>query len=67
VPPHVENNKGAEVIRGTGQSAFAQAGFDVRTIYDGDMSQINYHRWMNKISPCYDRYYCNETIAGDKV
>ena len=67
LPPNSQNNKGAVIKRGTGQSAFEKPGLRVRSIYDGDMSQINYHRWLNKILPCYNKKYCNQTVGANQV
>lgn len=66
MPQYTQNNKGAKIIRGTGQSAFQKPGLKVRTIYDGDMSQINYHRWLNKILPCYNKKFCNQTVGPNE-
>lgn len=66
MPQNTQNNKGAKVIRGTGQSAFQKPGLRVRTIYDGDTSQINYHRWLNKILPCYNKKFCNQTVGPNE-
>ena len=57
--------QGATIVRGTGQSAFDLPGFDTKKIYYNDMSQINYHRWMNKILPCYDRQFCNDMVGEE--
>lgn len=65
IPPNSQNNKGAVIKRGTGQTALEQPGLKVRKIYDNDTSQINYHRWLSKILPCYNRQFCNDTVGPD--
>lgn len=68
VPPNAQNYRGAIVTRGTGQSAFQLPAFgDERIIYNNDISQINFTRWMQQIMPCYERKFCNQVVGKNSI
>ena len=62
-----ENNKGVTVQRGTGKFAVdskENAGvLDIDNIYFDDANQINFHRWLSNILPCYNGKFCNDIIG----
>lgn len=61
------NNEGVTVKRGTGKFALdskENAGvLKIDNIYFGDSNQINFHRWLSNILPCYNSKFCNDTIG----
>lgn len=65
-----ENNKGITVKRGTGKFSIdnkENAGvLKIDNVFFGDASQINYHRWLSNILPCYNQKFCNDTIGLSK-
>lgn len=62
-----ENNKGVTIKRGTGKFAIdnrENAGvLKIDTVYFGDASQINFHRWLSNVLPCYNGKFCNDIIG----
>ena len=62
------SGKGTKLLRGTGRFALDTVsnaapfpGGD--TVLYGDISQINYHRWMCSVQHCQDIRYCNDTYG----